>query len=343
MADSRCTDSDSCNSLGSDANGRRKRLQKSDDVDEVHGSDADCRRKRRRRSDGAGDVPAMSPSFDPWDDAVPSCSIRYPGLEGSMLLSVLRRVYVLPNKKHYDSWFTESGKRRFRRHPRNKRNQEGTRRKYKSLIIQHGLLQGLRSELMAIEVIENGEVIAYFIAGATLIEGAYDAIDCLESLEKPQQVQFMMKQGLKDVSIVDERTPPDVIYEFVDTLNTLNGIAGQTSHIELYDKVPSIEKAFMEKRKADRKRQDAVNQDCKPKSYEVEYKEFVMKSHGKAFNSSFEFFKETKKSRHAAWRIYANTFPGEPPGSPNTPHGDRNVIPRALLPYVGLIRAWETQ
>ena len=72
-------------------------------------------------------------------------------------------------------WFTPSGKKALRRHEQNQRDQASSRARYKTIIMQRGVMEGLRSELIACMRIENGEQMFYFIAGATLVEAAYEA------------------------------------------------------------------------------------------------------------------------------------------------------------------------
>ncbi len=59
----------------------------------------------------------------------------------------------------------------------NKRDQGTTRAAYTKMVIEVGIVDGARSELMAIPGMSNGEQVHYFIAGATLAEAAYDAFE----------------------------------------------------------------------------------------------------------------------------------------------------------------------
>ncbi len=54
------------------------------------------------------------------------------------------------------------------------------------------------------------------------------------------------------MSIIDSRTPTDVVDELIETLKDLNGIAGASSFVELYVKVPEMEAKWPEKRRDDR-------------------------------------------------------------------------------------------
>lgn len=143
---------------------------------------------------------------------------------------------------------------------------------------------------MAVMGKDNDEDISFFVAGATLVEAAYDAME--SPGVKGANLEFTKNTGMPNVSIVDNRTPPDVLDELVDALNDLNGIAGATSFVELYDKIPDIEAKWKDKRADDRRRRAAGKDKEKEPSYEVLYRDWFMETYSKKFGGNFEFFKE---------------------------------------------------
>ena len=177
---------------------------------------------------------------------------QVPDVDGNMLMSKIRGLYIMPERQTLP-WFTASGKPALRRHPRNARDQHSSRLAYKAIVQAKGVIDGGRSELMAVMIKEDGEDIALFIAGATLVEAVYDAFD--SPGEKSANLKFTRDSGLANVSIVDRRTPPDVLDEMVDTLNELNGIAGAKSFVEVYSKVKDIEAQWTEVRKQQRRQE----------------------------------------------------------------------------------------
>jgi hypothetical protein len=238
--------------------------------------------------------------FDPWESA-PTIKARFPDLSGAPLMAKLRAIYLMPEKQTL-AFYTASGKPALKRHPKNPRDQHSSREQYKSLVIANGVIDGGRSELMAVLGQEGGEQVAYFVAGATLVEACYEAFD---SGSKSVPMEFTKKRGLNFVSLVDARSPDDVIGELVESMNGLNGIAGKTSFVELLDKAPALEKGWLEKRRDDRKRrkvgQSEVAEDNRAggdvdaagsESYDVEYRKWFMANHSKTFNSNFGWYKE---------------------------------------------------
>lgn len=114
----------------------------------------------------------MCSTVGPWDPCL-SIHERFPNAEGAALMSVFRKYYQV-DKDCTLNWFMEgSEKPCLLRHPLNNRHQADTRRKYADLILKFGILTECRSEIVAMPGQAEGTYL--FIAGATLVEAAYDA------------------------------------------------------------------------------------------------------------------------------------------------------------------------
>ena len=67
-------------------------------------------------------------------------------------------------------------------------------------------------------------------------------------------VQYCLREGLPGVSVLDPRTPPDVIHAFVDGQNEFNKLASAKSFMEIFEQARRIEVTYRDARKAERKR-----------------------------------------------------------------------------------------
>ena len=69
------------------------------------------------------------------------------------------------------------------------------------------------------------------------------------TLERYNQVLATLNGGLTDVTLLDERTPPDVLDHFISAGNALHGVGAKSSFMERYLKTPIIEEKWHQKRK----------------------------------------------------------------------------------------------
>jgi hypothetical protein len=87
------------------------------------------------------------------------------------------------------------------------------------------------------------------------VEAFYIALE-----EAPRNVQVLatLDGGMTDVTILDERSPPDVLADFIGNGNWLHGVGGKSSFMESYILCPAIEEKWGEKRKKEaEERRDA--------------------------------------------------------------------------------------
>eukprot|EP00959_Pyramimonas_sp_CCMP1952_P329049 6888757-Pyramimonas_sp.AAC.1 len=119
-------------------------------------------------------------------------------------------------------------------------------------IEQDGIVEGGRSECIAIIKIERGKPVAYFLAGATLLEAAFQAFDKDKKNMNPQ-VQFTKTMGMPNVTIFDGRVPKDVVKHYVDLQNERNALGSRRSHIEMYNDSMEIHSNWEDKCKAERR------------------------------------------------------------------------------------------
>ena len=162
----------------------------------------------------------------------------------------------------------------------------------------------------------------YLIAGATLIEAAYMAH---KDAPDSANVKLTIKNGVK-VSLLEPRTPPDVVHYYVDELNQRNKISSQTNIIQLYNLCPSIEAHWKRARKEKRKNNDREETGPEPTAsnaqastgkagaartqvgLEKEYKDFLDRNYPKRFRT-FDSFKaartfKTELTRLNVWDRY---------------------------------------
>ena len=192
-------------------------------------------------------------SIGPWDISVPTIHERFPGMTGKMLMQMTQKVYGMGASTQ--QLFIE-GHRNIFRHPFNDRDQEDARIEYMEQIKTDGIMEECRSEIIGILLTDTEKKWAeavhsqikaatwvprgvmpgssltdpdaanhprhlYLIAGATLIEAAYMA-----HKEAPDSanVKLTIKNGVK-VSLLEPRTPPDVVHYYVGELNQRNKVS----------------------------------------------------------------------------------------------------------------------
>ncbi len=112
---------------------------------------------------------------------------------------------------------------------------------------------------------------------------------------------YTLKSGLS-LSLLDERTPKDVLEELVECQNEYNRVAGVSSFVELFVKSKEIEDKYRAKRTEDRRL--AKTQPAEggggdtgtgtSDGYEKAYREWFLPQFGERWKNSFEFFKQTK-------------------------------------------------
>jgi hypothetical protein len=111
---------------------------------------------------------------------------------------------------------------------------------------------------------------------------------------------FALKHGLTNVSVMDTRTPVDVIEEFVEGQNELNKVAGGTSFVELLAKSKEVEDHWSKHRKdslekkAVLKKADVGDKTEKEPDYYKLYAEWFLANFGHRYAKSFEYFKIAK-------------------------------------------------
>ena len=94
----------------------------------------------------------------------------------------------------------------------------------------------------------------HFVGGATLVEAFADFQEDTKqkrphTLQRYSQVLATLNGGLTDVTLLDERTPPDVLDHFISAGKALHGVGAKCSFMERYLKTPIIEEKWHQKRK----------------------------------------------------------------------------------------------
>ena len=144
--------------------------------------------------------------------------------------------------------FFHNGHRCMFRHELNNRKRADTRRRYTDLILKNGIMTECRSEIVAVQLKPNAW---HLVAGATLVEAAYLAI---EHDSTNRYVVSLLNDGLPHVKLLDARTPADALKWQKSIGNSFNSIASQESFIEVLDLVLDIETAWRAKRRSVRKK-----------------------------------------------------------------------------------------
>lgn len=203
-------------------------------------------------------------------------------------------------------FYTASGKRMLFRHPLNNRDQQDTRERYRLEIERKGIIEGARSETIAILQLVDGEPQAQLIAGATLMEAAYLSFE--KAPADNTYVAFTRKHGLPNVSIFDPRTPRDVLSYYIDQNNEFNLLGGCKSFMESYNDALEVSALWDESRKAIRKRkreeprEEPIVPESSPppansgKKYENEYREWVTTKFSLKF-PTLEMYSDAKEGR----------------------------------------------
>ena len=107
-----------------------------------------------------------------------------------------------------------------------------------------------RSELIAVDTETGDEWLS--IAGATVLEAAYD---CIEMCGDLTTIRDLLASGCTQVTVLDKRTPADVLKLLKGMGNYFNTIGSQQSFVEVLCEVEQIEKSWRVYRK-DRRSED---------------------------------------------------------------------------------------
>ena len=162
------------------------------------------------------------------------------------------------------------------RHERNIRFQVAVVDEYKALFVEYGVKPGSRNELVAVpntlaDICWRDVTVIRFVGGATLVEALIAAyVDFQEDMrqKKPNtnkrynQVSATLNDALTDVTLLDERTPPDVLDHFISASNALRRVGAKSSFMDRFLKAPTsrrsvIRNGSMRQRSAACRRTDA--------------------------------------------------------------------------------------
>ena len=209
-------------------------------------------------------LPHSGSAVSPWDTDIPTIYDRFPGRSGKALMQVARKIYGA-NSATIPFFVNVNGKQvqHIFRHPLNDRDQADARSAYMEQIKADGVIQECRGEIIGVLLTEaeaarsaslykygcngykpqdqadlncdlqgpTGPKHMYLVAGATLIEAAYMAHQDSPNL---QNVKLTIASGVK-VSILEPRSPPDILQYFMDEMNARNAIFSQTNIIQCYN------------------------------------------------------------------------------------------------------------
>lgn len=193
---------------------------------------------------------------------------RYPGLSGRMLQDKVRAEWVIAENVTLKFFVGEPSKdpgaALLSRHALNDRDQHSTRAIYREKIKEVGISKGARNEALAVPLghlchtklqVANVtlEIPAAFVGGAHLMEAAYEAWFEPGSESNPQ-VLTSMRAGLPNVTLLDSRTPPDVLSWLKDGANLFNELASGIDFLERYKATTAIAAAWVEERQSKRAR-----------------------------------------------------------------------------------------
>ena len=108
--------------------------------------------------------------------------------------------------------------------------------------VEHGIELGSRNEAVAMsntlaDFCGREVTVFHFVGGATLVEAFYAYADFQEdmkqkkpgTLQRHNQVFPTLNGDLMDVTLLDERTPPDVLDHFISVDNALQGVGAKSS------------------------------------------------------------------------------------------------------------------
>eukprot|EP00959_Pyramimonas_sp_CCMP1952_P376329 7882571-Pyramimonas_sp.AAC.4 len=228
---------------------------------------------------------------------------RFPGLHGIMLQRKIRNTYYL-EEGLWSPWFAEDGSKMFSRHPKNDRAEADTRRMYKESVLREGLSQGINGDVIAVPTSYGSDRKFMLMSFATRMEAVYDA--CEEDPTNPM-VQETIRCGVKNIVVVDKRSPDDILRALKEGNNKWNKIGSEMSYLERYHMINQVEqkwKAYCKKRKFDEEGDDedaaaaeiddSDGDGVGDASYEKRYTEFL-DAHFKDQFSSFNQFCECKR------------------------------------------------
>jgi len=195
------------------------------------------------------ELSAYVSKYDVWDRNVISMYARFEGLEGySRIRAKALQIYAFNGRAGMTNipWFNSKGKRTCFRHRMNDRDSEDTENYYCDLIIKEGLVEGVRSEAVGVPSSSSLEDPIYFVAAASVINGAYMAF---ERAPDAPNVKFTLSRGIK-AQLLDPRSPPDVLSFFKALQNDFSEIFSKKSFKECYNLVTPIEAAWRAHRKS---------------------------------------------------------------------------------------------
>ena len=254
-------------------------------------------------------VPASTgaTSFSPWEPA-DSVFVRFPGLTG---IKLTRKVYDVyrgqPGTIHVD-FFNSAGERILFRHPKNTgRSSVDSRAKLKAALLEDGLMQDYRSKFFCTNEDDNR---FYFIAGATIIESAYEA---WETDRGNDNIKETFKSGIRDVILIDKRCPDDVLEYLKKSLNKFNKMGNDTTWLENLIDVDVIENSWLKYRKEEQAEQGeadeqedngegGVKRKRSQAGYESDYSKFLKLTYP-ALNMSFQIFDKCKITKHTLEKV----------------------------------------
>ena len=128
------------------------------------------------------------------------------------------------------------------RHERNIRFQLAAVDEHKALIVEHGIKLGSRNEAMAVpntltDICGREVTVFHFVGGATLVDSFYAAFAYFQedmkqkrpdTLQRYNQVWATSNGGLMDVTLLDERTSPNVLDHLPEDPHHRREVASET-------------------------------------------------------------------------------------------------------------------
>lgn len=218
---------------------------------------------------GGGSHDALQVLYGPGD-----VQSRFGGLKGRLLQDKIFECYnarpqTLP---FFMSTSDGKSKRNLVRHERNQREHGLVQRKYEQMILEHGLVQGVRGQAWVQEPSRCNEPYKLMTFG-TVAEALYEMA---EKFPDNPQVISSLQAGLPCI-VFDARMPTDVVEELRDTHNNFHHGAG-ISILQYFDFVQEIEAKWTIHRKDN-------NITSNQHDYESKYKTWVINEYGPASSS----------------------------------------------------------
>eukprot|EP00959_Pyramimonas_sp_CCMP1952_P368765 7724312-Pyramimonas_sp.AAC.1 len=154
------------------------------------------------------------PKFQPCETIYQRPGLK--NLKGAALLEKLWDMYAVTGQRDITvKFFTESGQRTMKPHPLNERRQDTVVAEYTESIKEDGNVAGVRGDPWAV-FSPGGQLPYLMISYGTLSRAVYRA-----AAEDPKNkmVKLTLKQGLRHMTVLDHRTPDDVIRFLIDFHN----------------------------------------------------------------------------------------------------------------------------